>query len=213
MTGEATNDTTTGPRTGRGAAGRPARPAGRPRSREADTAILAAALDLLIEHGAAQTSIEQVARRAGVTRATVYRRYAGKTELLVQALEWANHDHDPGFTGWRDLDHMLGEWAEHLSEPRNRVLLRRLYGSVDDYPELVATYRQVNGGRRAGFVREILARTRDEGGLPPDTDLDVVQELLAAAVLGHLGGHPDDEDAGQIKAYLFAIMKQLGHRS
>ncbi|MFC4116125.1 TetR/AcrR family transcriptional regulator [Nonomuraea zeae] len=188
------------------------RPAGRPRSQEADTAILTAALDLLIELGAAQTSIEQVARRAGVTRATVYRRFADKTELLVRALEWANHDHDPDFTGWRDLDHMFGDWAEHLADPRNRRLLRRLYGSVDDYPELITTYRSVNGGRRAALVREMLTRTRDLGLLPPDIDVDVVSELLSGAVLNHLGTHRDGESAETVKRYFMEIMRQLGHR-
>ncbi|WP_043617012.1 TetR/AcrR family transcriptional regulator [Nonomuraea candida] len=191
---------------------RAARPPGRPRSQEADLAILTAALDLLIEQGAAQTSIEQVARRAGVTRATVYRRFADKTALLVRTLEWANHDHDPAFTGWRDLEHMFGDWAAHLAVPRNRRLLRRLYGSVDDYPELMAAYRQVNGGRRAAVVREMLVRTRDLGLLPGDLDVDVVQELLSAAVIGLAALHPDDEDPERVKAHFLAIMKQVGYR-
>ncbi|MEV0383535.1 TetR/AcrR family transcriptional regulator [Nonomuraea sp. NPDC050643] len=188
------------------------RPAGRPRSQEADTAILTAALDLLIEHGAVQTSIEQVARRAGVTRATVYRRFADKTALLVRALEWANHDDDPGFTGWPDVEHMFDDWAAHLAVPRNRRLLRRVNGSVDDYPELITTYRHVNGGRREKVVRETLCRAREHGQLPPDVDVDVVQEMLSGAVLGHLNGHPDDEDAERIKAYFLALLKQVGYR-
>ncbi|MEV1174396.1 TetR/AcrR family transcriptional regulator [Nonomuraea sp. NPDC049784] len=188
------------------------RPAGRPRSQEADLAILTAALDLLIEYGVAQTSIEQVARRAGVTRATVYRRYADKTALLVRALQWANHDNDPDFIGWRDLDHMFGDWAAHLSEPRNRVLLRRVFGAVDDHPELMRAYREANAGRRAAVVREALRLAQDRGELPADADVDVVQEVLSSAVMGHLGGHPDDESATQIKAYFLAIMKQFGYR-
>ncbi|MEV0612237.1 helix-turn-helix domain-containing protein [Nonomuraea sp. NPDC050404] len=191
---------------------RSARPPGRPRSQEADLAILAAALDLLIEQGAAQTSIEQVARRAGVTRATVYRRFADKTALLVRALEWANHDHDTELPGWRDVEHMFADWAAHLAVPRNRRLLRRLFGSVDDYPELVLTYRMVNGGRRAAAVREVLCRTRDLGLLPPGLDVPVVQEMLSAAVVNHVALHPDDEDPGRIAAYFMAIMKQFGHR-
>ncbi|MFI6922623.1 TetR/AcrR family transcriptional regulator [Nonomuraea spiralis] len=189
-----------------------ARTAGRPRSREADTAILTAALDLLIELGAAQTSIEQVARRAGVTRATVYRRFAGKTALLVEALEWANHDHDPGFTGWRDLGHMFADWAAHLAEPRNRRLLRRVNALVDDYPELIGTYRRLNGGRRAAVVRETLERAAGRGELPGGLDLGVVQEMLTGAVLNHLGSHPDDEGPDEIKAYFLAVVKQIGHR-
>ncbi|MCK2219255.1 TetR/AcrR family transcriptional regulator [Actinomadura sp. ATCC 31491] len=185
--------------------------AGRPRSQEADLAILAAALDLLIEVGAEQTSIEQVARRAGVTRATVYRRYAGKTELLVRALEWANHDHDPSFTGWRDLGHMVGDWAAYLEEPRHRRLLRRLYAARDDYPALGAAYRAVNGGRRRAMVRATLARARDLGRLPAATDLDVVEEALTAAVLNHVGMHDDDESAAEIKAYFLALLRALGY--
>ncbi|MGP3959375.1 TetR/AcrR family transcriptional regulator [Nonomuraea sp. 3N208] len=185
---------------------------GRPRSQEADTAILAAALDLLIEIGAEQTSIEQVARRAGVTRATVYRRYADKTTLLVRALEWSNHDNDPSFTGWRDVDHMLGDWAAHLAVPRNRRLLRRIYAARDDYPALPMTYRSVNSGRRAAMVRQTLVHARNLGHLPAELDLDVVQELLTGAVLNHLGSHPDDEGSAKIKAYFIAIMRQMGFR-
>ncbi|MEV0236749.1 TetR/AcrR family transcriptional regulator [Nonomuraea sp. NPDC050786] len=188
------------------------RPAGRPRSQEADLAILTAALDLLIEHGATQTSIEQVAKRAGVTRATVYRRYADKTELLVRALQLAHHDDDPGLPGWRDLDHMFGDWAGHLAEPRNRVLLRRVFGTVDDYPELIRAYQEANAGRRAAVVREALHLARDRGELPAHVDVDVVQDVLTSAVIGHLVSRPDDQSAEQIKAYFLKIMKQFGYR-
>ncbi|AQZ64101.1 Transcriptional regulator, TetR family [[Actinomadura] parvosata subsp. kistnae] len=190
---------------------RAARPPGRPRSQEADLAILSAALDLLIEQGAAQTSIEQVARRAGVTRATVYRRFADKTALLVRALEWANHDNDPAFTGWRDLEHMFADWAAYLAVPRHRRLLRRLYGSVDDYPELVAAYRVVNGGRRAAVVRELLCRTRDLGRLPGDVDVDAVQRMLTAAVLYEVGVQPDRDDEAAIAADFLAVMRLVGY--
>ncbi|GAA4228221.1 AcrR family transcriptional regulator [Streptosporangium album] len=115
----------------------PARRPGRPRSREADTAILGAALDLLLERGAAQTSIEQVAQRAGVTRATVYRRFADKTALLVQAIESSHTDHEPSALDWPDVERMLTDWTGYLSRPRNRRMLRRLHGAADDYPELI----------------------------------------------------------------------------
>ncbi|WP_188193470.1 TetR/AcrR family transcriptional regulator [Nonomuraea sp. SYSU D8015] len=188
------------------------RSAGRPRSQEADTAILTAALDLLIEVGAEQTSIEQVARRAGVTRATVYRRYPDKTALLLRTLQWALHDNDPAFTGWRDLDHMFEDWGAYLAVPRLRRLLRRIFSSVDDYPELLTTYHKVNSGRRRAVVREMLLRARDLGELPAELDADVVAEMLNAAVINHLVSRPDDESPAEIKAYFMAIMKQVGHR-
>ncbi|WP_336206479.1 TetR/AcrR family transcriptional regulator [Nonomuraea sp. LPB2021202275-12-8] len=191
---------------------RPRRSAGRPRSQEADAAILAAALDLLIECGAAQTSIERVAQRAGVTRATVYRRFDGKTALLVRAVLVAHHDLDPVFAGWRDIEHMVAEWALYLSHPRHRRLLRRLYGSVDDHPELLSAYLEANGGRRAAAVGDTLRRARDAGQLPADRDLAVVQQLLNGAILHHLGMRPGAGDAGEIEAYLLAMLKQVGYR-
>jgi len=60
---------------------------GRPRSTAADAAIHAATLATLVERGYAGTTIEAVAARAGVTRPTVYRRYATRAELLIAAVE------------------------------------------------------------------------------------------------------------------------------
>src|SRR5919199_601114 len=59
---------------------------GRPRSEEADRAIIDTTLDLLVEVGAAAMSIEQIAERAGVGKATVYRRWKNKGDLIVDAL-------------------------------------------------------------------------------------------------------------------------------
>ncbi|MEU4578542.1 MULTISPECIES: TetR/AcrR family transcriptional regulator [Nonomuraea] len=188
------------------------RPAGRPRSQEADAAILAAALDLLIERGAGETSIERVAQQAGVTRATVYRRFPGKTELLVRAIVAAHHDEEPP-PEWRDVDHMLTDWAAYLSVPRHRRLLRRLYGSVDDYPELLSAYLAANGGLRASAVRETLRRAAESGRLPPERDLTAVQQLLNGAILHHLGFHPDGGEPAEMKAYLVGMLEQVGYRT
>jgi AcrR family transcriptional regulator len=62
------------------------RTAGRPRSPEADRAILATTLKLLVEQGYDAMSIESVAATAGVGKTTIYRRYPGKRELVVAAV-------------------------------------------------------------------------------------------------------------------------------
>jgi AcrR family transcriptional regulator len=113
---------------------------GRPRDRELDAAILAAGLDLLIERGAADTSIEQVAQRANVTRATVYRRFQNKTDLLIRAIESAHHELAPEPPQWQGIPDMVADWSQFLSQPVLRRMLRRLYGSVDDYPDLLRAY-------------------------------------------------------------------------
>src|SRR5690349_24183101 len=60
-------------------------PRGRPRSAEADRAILTATVDLLAERGLAAMSIEEVAARAGVGNTTIYRRWPSKGLLALDA--------------------------------------------------------------------------------------------------------------------------------
>ena len=59
---------------------------GRPRSVLAERAILAAALDLIAERGPEGLGIEQVAAKAGVGKATIYRRWRGKEDMLLDAI-------------------------------------------------------------------------------------------------------------------------------
>ncbi|MCF3106555.1 TetR/AcrR family transcriptional regulator [Streptomyces roseoverticillatus] len=188
------------------------RPPGRPRSREADEAILSAALDLLIERGAGAAGIEQVARRAGVTRATVYRRFPTLTDLLVRAIEWEYRDLDPGSLDWPDVDAMITDWAGHLSSPRSRRLARRLYATVDDLPELLRAYHDAHGHHRGRAVRAALERARAAGRLPPGSDPEVLQQMLSGAALQHLAAHPDTTSAEEVRAYFTAVLRQAGYR-
>lgn len=184
---------------------------GRPRSREADAAILAAALDLLLERGVEATSIEQVARRAGVTRATVYRRFPDKARLLVATVEAAYGD-PPASPEIRDVEQLLTGWAHALSDPRSRRLLRRLYGAIDDLPELTQAYRTRFGTHRDQARRQVLEQARDRGQLPPDTDPDVLLDLLTGAVWQHLATRPDTAAATDVERFLRAVLQQAGYR-
>jgi AcrR family transcriptional regulator len=184
---------------------------GRPRSQEADAAILSAALDLLLERGVEATSIEQVARRAGVTRATVYRRYPDKTRLLIATVE-AAYGNPQAVPEIRDVEHLLAGWAHALADPRRRRLLRRLYGATDDFPELVAAYQERFGTHRDQARTQVLERARDRGQLPPDTDPGVLLDVLTGAVWQHLITRPDTTTADDAERYLRAVLHQAGYR-
>src|SRR5215470_1488934 len=60
---------------------------GRPRNPGVDRAVLRAALELFFEHGVAGASIEKIAKRAGVAKTSVYRRWSSREALLAQAIE------------------------------------------------------------------------------------------------------------------------------
>ena len=184
---------------------------GRPRSREADTAILDATLELLIERGAEATSIEQVARRAGVTRATVYRRFPDKTQLLIATIE-AAYGEPPPTPEIRDVEHLLAGWASVLSNPRQRRLLRRLYGAIEDYPELAHAYQRLFGQQRDQARRNVFEQARDRGHLPADTRVDVLLDLLTGASWQHLAVHPDTCTAEDAEQFLRAVLHQAGYR-
>ncbi|CAM03738.1 TetR family transcriptional regulator [Saccharopolyspora erythraea NRRL 2338] len=188
------------------------RPPGRPRSAEADEAILAAATELLIERGVGQVSVEQVARRAGVTRATVYRRFPNLTALLVGAVEWEYRDADTGGLEWPDVDAMVAHWAALLAHPRDRKLMRRLYAAADDYPELLRAYADAHGRRGVEAVRATLDRAREAGELPPHVDSAVLQQMFAGAALLYVSVHPDDSGEDAIKGHFTDILRQVGYR-
>lgn len=184
---------------------------GRPRSAEADAAILEAALDLLIERGVEATSIEQIAKRAGVTRATVYRRFSDKTQLLIAAIE-SSYGNPPKVPEVRDIEEMILGWSQVLSIPRIRRLLRRLYGSVDDYPELNEAYQKSLGEHRERARITPLERARDRGQLPPDADVDIILQLLTGAVWHHLEAYPDTSTPQDLERFLRAVLQQIGYQ-
>lgn len=184
---------------------------GRPRNPEADKAILDAALELLIERGVEATSIEHIAKRAGVTRATVYRRYPDKTQLLIAAIE-SSYGNPPRVPDIRNVEEMIFGWSQVLSIPRIRRLLRRLYGLVDDYPELKEAYDNSLGKPREQARIDVLERARDRGQLPPDADADIILQMLTGAVFYHLEHYPDTSTPQDLNRFLRAVLHQIGYR-
>jgi AcrR family transcriptional regulator len=186
-------------------------PSGRPRSDAANAAILDAALELLIDRGVVATSIEEVAKRAGVTRATVYRRFPDKTRLLIAAVESAYGD-PPARPEIPDLEQVLTGWATVLAEPRQRRLLRRLYAAIEDAPELAETYQKQLGRHRDEVRRHVLVEARATGQLPADTDADILLDLLTGAMWQHLAVHPDTSTPAEVERFLRAVLHQAGYR-
>lgn len=189
------------------------RRSGRPRDQELDAAILAAGLELLIERGAGDTSIEQVAQRANVTRATVYRRFQNKTELLIHAIESAHHELVAESPRWRDVPDMVADWAQFLSKPVLRRMLRRVYGSLDDYPELLRAYWDSHGQHHWSGVRAVLEQAREQGQFARDADLNLIHEILYATIIYDLAAQPDAHNARDIAERLTAVLRQSGYRS
>jgi AcrR family transcriptional regulator len=160
------------------------RTAGRPRSTRAHEAILDAVLDLLAEGTPlADISIEAIAAKAGVGKATIYRRWAGKNELLIEAIKTLKTvpPLPPGSSVRDDLVRMAA-LNNTAPDPRAARVMPCLMPEVMRNPELRMLYQQLIEPRRAR-TREVLRRGIESGELRPDLDIELTTLMLTGPVL------------------------------
>jgi AcrR family transcriptional regulator len=175
-----------------GAAPGPAR--GRPRSEHADRAILAATVELLDERGLAGMSIEEVAARAGVSKATIYRRWPSKGLLALDAFvsRFQALQPQPDTGSLRgDLTAALRAWVDAVTTTPMGRMLSGLIAEAQHDDSLRAAWRdRVLEPLRAQH-RVLLDRAVERGEIAPDIDREVVLDLFFGAaqhrlLLGHL---------------------------
>ena len=172
----------------------PAPQRGRPRSEQADRAIMAAALELLAERGVAGMSIEEVASRAGVGKATIYRRWSSKGALALDAFvtEFRQQQPLPDTGTLRgDLRAELRAWVRAVTQTPVGRMLGDLIGEAQHDEDLAVSYRERVLEPLRQQHRIMLDRAIARGEIPPETDREVVLDLLFGAaqhrlLLGHL---------------------------
>jgi AcrR family transcriptional regulator len=163
---------------------------GRPRSERAARAILEAASELLLDRGLSAVSMDAVAERAGVSKATIYRWWPTKETLALDALytEWATaspHARDTGSLRG-DLLAMLRPWGRLAgSRPYGRVVAALLTEAQTD-PVFAAEYRQRFVEPRREQGREILRRAIERGEIPAGTKVEVALDLLYGSMYHRL---------------------------
>lgn len=185
-----------------------ARKRGRPRSEVAERAMLEAAIELLAEHGYGGLAVEAVAARAGVAKTTVYRRWPGKDELLLDALNTVKGPvvQAPGGSVESDLKWLMEHMRESWTDTLHGQIMRRLSADAGNQPEHYRTFRERIAGPRQAVTRSVLERGVAEGEIRPDVDLDVIVELLAAPVIAAVMGHREAELTAEHVAYVVDIV-------
>src|SRR3954465_9667211 len=111
---------------------------GRPRDPRVDDAIRKATLDLLVEDGYQATTIQAIARRAGVSAPSIYRRWTSKAELVEEAVFPQGLLDPAGDTGdiGTDLDTYCRRIIEHLSDPAVRAAIPGLLSEYQSDPKM-----------------------------------------------------------------------------
>lgn len=165
----------------------PRRSPGRPRSAQADEAILQATVALLAEEGLAGWSMDAVAARAGVGKATIYRRWPSREALVLEA--WnrvAEPVAAPAPVSLRvDVLALLGAVVDSVHTSRAVEVLPHIIAAGRTDPALADAFEQYVASRRQP-LRTVLERARRRGELPPQQDLDVLHDALAGPLFYRL---------------------------
>lgn len=160
--------------------------AGRPRSEAAHRAILEATLRLLSEVGFSALTVEGVAQRAGVGKATIYRRWPSKLPLVVEAFSQlpAFEDADTGSLEG-DLRAILQQYlANFLTTPLAAVYPSLAAERVHN-PQLGALLDPLLQARRRP-LESALRRAQARGELAPGANLELAADLIVGPIAVHL---------------------------
>ena len=190
-------DTEAGP--GRETSRRP----GRPRSEQAEQAIIEATLDLFAEKGFEGVCVELVAARAGVGKATIYRRWPNKEELLLAAFGSLKSPlpEPKGVSVRDDLLAMVEVMCADKADPRKARRYALLLGEGEKYPRLMARYKETVVEPRREVMRAVIRHGVETGELRPDTDVEIAMLQLTGAIMAQeksQAGMLDDDFAARL---------------
>ncbi|MDO0925665.1 TetR/AcrR family transcriptional regulator [Streptomyces sp. TG1A-8] len=182
----------------------PAARTGRPRSAAADAAILAATRQALVELGWSRLTLGDVATRAGVAKTTLYRRWPGKCELVVDAVAELFDElrlPDRGCLA-ADIEGVVLQFAAILGRPEARSGLMAVVAESTRDDALRERIRASIVDRQKRLVLEGRARAQERGELPAEPDpaetartADLIFDMVAGAVVHRtlVSGEPADE--------------------
>jgi len=193
--------------------GAPRRP-GRPRSEQAEQAIIEAALEIFAECGPDAMGIEQVAARAGVGKATIYRRWPGKEDLLVDAVGALRTQlpQPQGRSVRADLTALVEALCGEAADPRRARQFALLHGEGLRYPRLLARYNEAVVRPRQELIASVLRRGLATGELRESADTDAAVFLLTGAVLARVGHSRDGTDARYAQRIVEELLRGLAAR-
>ena len=168
---------------------------GRPRDERADRAIVTAALEMLVDEGYHALSVEAVAARAGVGKTTVYRRWPGKRELVIDALAELNANMPdlppPGPTRDRVRQLMEHVCSKDLGSTSSRIL-PRMIAYRTSHPELYADYVARVIRPRRERMQTVLRDGIDCGDIRADLDVEMAALSLTSPLIMLAMTAPED---------------------
>jgi AcrR family transcriptional regulator len=193
----------------------PRRTPGRPRSEASHQAIIRATLELLLEAGYRSLTMEGVRARAGVGKATIYRRWSSKEQLVRDAIVAMHDDIQAPDTGSLrgDYQGMAARVRSAAQRAGAATIMPRLLGDVANDPELRAIFYANLVEPRRAQMRAVVQRAVARGEIRDDVDIELIIDLFAGPVVYRLlitGG--DYAQLPEVDEQLEALLNGLAPR-
>jgi AcrR family transcriptional regulator len=173
-----------------------------------DEAILAAAMDLLAGVGYARLTMDQVAARAGVGKASLYLRWPNKVALVAEAIQHRSAV-VPNIPDTGSLRRDMLAFLKGLLRGKSagQRALAAVTGEIASNPELRKVWRRSLQGTLSASIRVIVERAVERGELPTASDVDLLSMLPLTVLqnwrLEH-GHGPDDAVVERIVDQFFS---------
>ncbi|MFJ2605686.1 TetR/AcrR family transcriptional regulator [Streptomyces sp. NPDC087425] len=198
------------------ASGAEAKVRGRPRDPAVEKAILRATVERFASDGYSRMTIGDIATDAGVTRPTVYRRWANKHDLVVDALDF-NYQEERERNPIAPLEELppaealrkaLEYAAPFGASGRGMTVIGNVLAEAKVTPGLVELVRRHAVAPRVQPLIDTLRRLCKEGALHPDTDVQVIADMMIGSFYSSYlrGGGEDPQLPGRVVAAIWPVI-------
>jgi AcrR family transcriptional regulator len=180
---------------------------GRPRDARVEGAVIDAARSLLAEKGFAGTTIEAIASRAGVGKATIYRRWPTREALLVAvtAVDLPPIEMPDSGDLRADLVHLFTQLSHQISSSGPASYMGDLISESTRNPAMRADFQRLVNARRA-LCAEVIDRAKQRGVVRKTVDPDLVLDLIGGAIVYRKLFRDEHTDAKVIQAAIDAVL-------
>lgn len=187
---------------------------GRPRSEKSKNAILSSAYDLLIENGFSSVTIDKIAEKAEVSKATIYKWWPNKAAVIMDAFidVAANRLPIPNTgSAMEDMIIQVSNLAKFLGSKEGRAINDIIAEGQSD-EKLAETYREIYFKPRRLDARHILEAGISRGELLTDIDIEMVIDLIFGPLFYRLLITGEVVDEAFIKNIIYYSFKGIANK-
>lgn len=184
----------------------PARAPGRPLNAAIDEELLRATQDLLIQEGFERLTVDAVARRCGASKATIYRRWSSKTNLVVAAAAALFQAPDTPDSGDLRQDLLDCGRAYLQRDGRSAQVLASVLTASRHDPALREASQQALGAPYSGLFERVLSRAVSGGLVNQDRDIATIARVFPAMAYEQVSAQGRLVDGDDVQRIVDAVL-------